>query len=195
LRRSFFRRNKIRDLAVTHMPYPPTTLIDIGCGRGRAVAELAKELIEAGYQPIPLGIEISSELARTARSKLEKLMGRCLNTDALSGLKQVPDGIASLVLMSAYLEHECQPLEVLRNAARCLQTGGVVVIKVPNFASWNRRIMGPRWCGFRYPDHVNYFTPQNLFRIAQKAGLKVRRHGWTDAFPTSDNMYFVLEKP
>jgi SAM-dependent methyltransferase len=195
LRRDFFKRNKIRNLAVATMPYPPATLVDIGCGTGRAVANLAQELIAAGHQPKPVGIEISAELAKSAGRKLKKLKGKCLHTDALSGLKQIPESSTSLIVMSSYLEHESSPAEVLVESARCLQSGGVIIIKVPNYACWNRRIVGAKWCGFRYPDHVNYFTPKSLQQMAEKAGLKIKRSSWLDTFPTSDNMYLVVEKP
>ena len=158
------------------------------------VAGLAEELAAAGHRARPLGIEISAELAKSASRKLKKLGGKCLHSDALSGLKTLPAGSVSLILMSAYLEHESRPAEVLAESARCLQGGGVVVLKVPNYACWNRRVMGARWCGFRYPDHVNYFTPATMRRMAEGAGLKVARGGWFDAMPTSDNMYAVLVK-
>ena len=33
--------------------------------------------------------------------------------------------------------------------------------------------MGAAWCGFRYPDHVNYFTPASLRRMAAECGLRL----------------------
>jgi len=44
-------------------------------------------------------------------------------------------------------------------------------VRVPNFASLNRRVIGKKWCGFRYPDHVNYFTPVSLRALVAKAGF------------------------
>ena len=31
--------------------------------------------------------------------------------------------------------------------------------------------MAKRWCGFRYPDHLNYFTPKTLAAMAGEAGF------------------------
>ena len=45
---------------------------------------------------------------------------------------------------------------------------------MPNFGSVNRRVSGSQWCGFRYPDHVNYFTPQSLRTMAADCGLSLR---------------------
>ncbi|MCK5445148.1 MAG: methyltransferase domain-containing protein, partial [Rhodospirillaceae bacterium] len=83
---------------------------------------------------------------------------------------------------------------VLLELFRVLKPGGVAIIKVPNFASLNRLVMGKKWCGLRYPDHLNYFTPRSLKAMAAKAGFQVKT-GLTYQLPTSDNMYAVLVKP
>ena len=53
--------------------------------------------------------------------------------------------------------------------------------------------MGRRWCGFRYPDHLNYFSPNTLRAMANKAGFETS-FGLTGCLPTSDNMWAVLTK-
>lgn len=194
LRRNLLKRRKIRDLCIAHMPAQPGLVIDIGCMKGDTLVALCKELRENHYNPTPLGIEISTELAQRANRKLKKLKGRCLHADALSGLQSLPDSSSGIVIMSAYLEHEYQPLSVLEQVQRVLKTDGAAIIKVPNYASWNRYVTGKKWCGFRYPDHVNYFTPHTLQKICLQAGLKTLRFGMMDRFPTSDNMYIVLTK-
>jgi hypothetical protein len=82
---------------------------------------------------------------------------------------------------------------VLSELHRTLAPGGVALIKVPNHASLNRRVTGRKWCGYRYPDHLNYFTPASLRRMAEACGYEAR-FGPTDRLPTSDNMYARLHK-
>ena len=67
----------------------------------------------------------------------------------------------------------------------------VVLIKVPNFACWNRAVLGKNWSGFRHPDHVQYFTPATLGAMARRAGFDAhfRLYG---RIPTNDNMYATL---
>jgi predicted SAM-dependent methyltransferase len=96
-------------------------------------------------------------------------------------------------MLRSYLEHELNPLAVLQELHRTLQPGGVALIKVPNYASLNRRIMGRRWCGFRHPDHLNYFTPKTLRMIAERAGFEcITNPIWY--IPTNDNMRALLRK-
>ncbi|MCF6311112.1 MAG: class I SAM-dependent methyltransferase [Verrucomicrobiales bacterium] len=194
LRRSLFKRRKIRDLAIAHMPEQPGTIVDIGCMKGDTLIRFCKELRENHFNPTPIGIEISTELAQRADKKLKKIGGRCIHADALSALSSIAPSCSGLVIMSAYLEHEYQALAVLKQVSRVLKSDGIAVIKVPNFASWNRHIMGKRWCGFRYPDHVNYFTPKTLMKLCSQADLQSVRFSWRDRFPTSDNMYAVVAK-
>ena len=53
--------------------------------------------------------------------------------------------------------------------------------------------MGRKWCGFRYPDYLNYFTPASLRRMAEKCGYSVKS-AFSQRLPTSDNMYAILKK-
>ena len=66
----------------------------------------------------------------------------------------VPRGFFRGALAIGYIEHEFFPLEALTSLRAALADDGAVVIKTPNFASLNRRIMGMRWSGFRFPDHA-----------------------------------------
>ena len=55
-----------------------------------------------------------------------------------------------------------------------MRNDGSVFIRVPNFASTNRKVRGAQWCGFRYPDHVNYFTPDSLSKMAADCGFSMK---------------------
>jgi hypothetical protein len=96
-------------------------------------------------------------------------------------------------VLRSYLEHELHPRAVLAELHRTLAHGGVALVKVPNYGSLNRRLTGRKWCGFRYPDHLNYFTPASLSCMATACGYEACFR-LTDKLPTSDNMYAVLRK-
>lgn len=80
-----------------------------------------------------------------------------------------------------------EPPPVLRELHRTLVPGGAAIVKGPNFGSLNRMVMGNRWCGFRYPDHLNYFTPRTLRAAAEACGFRAR-FGLTFRLPTSDKL-------
>jgi hypothetical protein len=57
----------------------------------------------------------------------------------------------------------------------------------------NRIVRGNKWCGFRFPDHVNQFTPKTLLRMVRDANYKVVKFNFFDYLPTSDNMWMVIK--
>jgi 2-polyprenyl-3-methyl-5-hydroxy-6-metoxy-1,4-benzoquinol methylase len=198
--RSRLKRNKVVDLTVESVLAVPSReavrLLDVGCGWGQLLGEVLERLPAQRRRACrPMGIEISTELARLSQEALAPLGGACLHASALEGLTRCDPDSLDVVVMASFLEHEVQPLDVLRQCAVKLAPGGRVIVKVPNYASWNRSLRGARWCGFRWPDHVNYFTPDTLRAIAIKAGLHVQRLDWSDRFPLSDSLYAVLERP
>ncbi len=164
----------------------PGNILDLGCGDGGPLDKLSLAFT-------PYGIEVSTALAKVADQRFSVSGGACINAPTLDGLKSLPAGAFTAATMRSYLEHEMNPLAVLHETYRTLKAAGVVIVKVPNYDSLNRRVMGSRWCGFRYPDHLNYFTPKTLRAMAQKAGFSVH-YGMTYTLPTSDNMYAVFKK-
>ena len=159
-------------------------VLDIGCGDGGYLLSLEDRFV-------PFGIEISRELAQLAEAVFSGRGGSVINAPKTKALHQFQSQSMDAIVMRSYLEHEAEPLEVLQGCAKVLKKTGLVVIKVPNYASLNRIVMGSNWCGLRFPDHVNYFTPQSLSTMAALAGFKTIQR-IADKLPTSDNMWAVL---
>jgi len=163
--------------------FPGGRVLDVGCGGGRALPEPL----------VPYGVEISRELADRADYVMQRRGGYCVHAPALEGIKTFDAGFFQGVLLRSFLEHETNPLPLLHDVHRVLAEDGVVYIRVPNFASVNRRVMGQRWCGFRYPDHVNYFTPDSLGRMAAEAGFAMDIQN-PIRLPFDDNIKVLLRK-
>jgi SAM-dependent methyltransferase len=140
---------------------------------------------------VPYGIELSPELAAQAAQVTAGRGGRIVEADALSGLEQFPSGFFSGVIMRSYLEHELFPREVLTAARRVLGPGCKLIVKVPNYACFNRHTAGRHWPGYHWPDHVNYFTPATLRRMMTAAGYRIASFTWLDRFPFNDNMWLI----
>ncbi|HUG09719.1 MAG TPA: class I SAM-dependent methyltransferase [Opitutaceae bacterium] len=184
--RALMRHNKL--LALSRRYGLSGEVIDVGCGDGNMWDSLP-----SGCAPV--GIELSPVLVRVARARLKGKPGRLIECDALGGLREIGDSSANGAILISYLEHEANPSAAIRELRRTLRPGAIAILKMPNYACWNRTIRGPRWCGFRFPDHVNYFTPRALRRILARGGFEIVSYGFADHPPTSDNMWCVARVP
>ena len=180
------RRDKLVSWARRYFTSGP--VLDVGCAGGHTLERLPG-------QYIPYGIEISAELSRLAQQRFAPRGGRVVQGDALSALSQFDAGFFTGIIMTSFLEHEPEPRAVLAAAGRVTRPESHIIVKTPNFASWNRAVRGARWCGFRFPDHVNYFTPKLLGKLVAGSGFNVLRFGIFDRFPTSDTMWLVARRP
>ncbi len=185
LARALMRRNKLKTLCARYLR--GGRVLDLGCSRGWNAESLPDDVL-------PLGIEISPALAAEAENRFGPRGGRVIRAPVLEGLGQLPDGSCRGAIAKSYLEHEIRPREVLAELGRVLEADAPVILKVPNYASWLRLARRARWSGYRFPDHVNYFTPASLTRMLEEAGLEVERFGLRDRPVTSDNMWCVARK-
>jgi 2-polyprenyl-3-methyl-5-hydroxy-6-metoxy-1,4-benzoquinol methylase len=162
-------------------------LVDFGCGDGTFLSMAAK------YFDVT-GIELSPRFVEEARGRLapERIMEGAVTRIAESAL---PAASFDVVTQLGYIEHEWHPLDALRAAWRVLKPGGLLVIKTPNYASWNRRVMGLEWCGYHVPAHCNYFTPRTLTKILRQTVFEPLPRPVFDRLPTSDSLWLAARKP
>lgn len=100
-------------------------VLDLGCGTG----ELARALVGRGLDVA--GCDISPEMLRRAA----RYPGRCVGWVQLEpGWRTLPFGTAAFdaVIAASVLEYVTEPAAVLRECARVLRPGGVVLYTVPD---------------------------------------------------------------
>jgi len=144
--------------------FKPGPVLDIGCGHGSRIPD----------RFTPYGIELSRALCESSNEQMQPRGGYAVHAPATDGIETFDTGFFNGIIMRSFLEHERQPKKLLESAFRVLADDGVIFIRVPNYASFNRRIRGSEWCGFRYPDHVNYFTPNSLAELVRECGFDMK---------------------
>jgi SAM-dependent methyltransferase len=162
-------------------------LVDFGCGDA-SFLERASSCFDV------MGIEISPKLVKLSQQRIDAariLEGPVTQLAEHALSPQTFD----VVTQFGYLEHEWHPLASLRAAHRVLKPGGVTVIKTPNYASWNRLVMGMDWCGYHVPAHCNYFTPETLDQMLRRAGFEPLSRPLLDRLPTSDSLWQAARRP
>ena len=153
-RQKVLKRDQLTALLFQYLPRGK--VLDVGCGGGGVFMRLPPER----YQPF--GVEISRVLSVQADTIAKARGGRVVQANAIAGLKQMEAESMDAALLSGFLEHETQPVLLLQELRRVLRPNAPVIVKVPNYGCINRTVRGAKWCGFRHPDHVNYFTPASL---------------------------------
>jgi len=136
----------------------PGRAVDVGCGRG----DLGALLIRRGWRVT--GVEPSAEACAAARAR---------GIDARRGtLADVPlePGAYDIAVFKHSLEHVDDPVADLERVRAALRPGGLVLVTVPNFSSWQRRRFGSRWFHLDLPRHRMHFTPAALRRALHRAG-------------------------
>jgi SAM-dependent methyltransferase len=139
---------------------PPGRLVDVGCGRG----DLGAYLTSRGWTVT--GIEPSGTACQAARAR---------GIDARQGTIETVEleaGAYDAAIFRHSLEHVTDPVEALRRARAALRPGGLVLISVPNFGSWQRRRFASRWYHLDLPRHRVHFTPAALRSALDRAGFE-----------------------
>lgn len=162
---------------------PEGRVLDVGCGPLNNIPE----------RYTPYGIEIEKDAAEIADRIMSERGGRAIHAPALEGLAAFEDGFFDGMIMRSYLEHEARPREVLDACHSKLRSGGVIYVKVPNFGTINRKVRGVEWCGFRFPDHLNYFDVSSLRGLAEATGFRLDLRNTLTRL-TNDNMHVFLTR-
>ena len=76
-----------------------------------------------------------------------------------------------VVVFQHSLEHVVDPGEDLARARGLLRDGGLLVVSVPNFGSWQRKTFGSAWFHLDLPRHRTHFTAAGLERLLRDSGF------------------------
>jgi 2-polyprenyl-3-methyl-5-hydroxy-6-metoxy-1,4-benzoquinol methylase len=162
---------------------PVDSYLDAGCGDGRFLAALAG----TGHVPTRVvGIDIAETILDTARRAAEHA-GVSAELQR-ANLERLPfgDGEFDLVVSVQVLEHLLDPSAGVRELARALRPGGVLLLSTDNGRNLiTRTLNAPRWIAasllgkrhsrtrIRFPH--GSFTRAELSKLLRDAGLEVER--------------------
>lgn len=137
-------------------------ILDVGCGRGLFL----RLLRERGFEV--RGTELSEATRRNAYADVP------IDAGELTAASY-PPGSFDLISIWHVLEHVRDPHATLDAAHQALAPNGVLLLAVPNFASWQARFGGERWFHLDLPRHLWQFTPTTLRALLTQHGFHVER--------------------
>lgn len=172
------------------MPLPRPTrsdsrVLDIGCGPGLLLGELAR----LGWEP--WAVEPNRMMAQRAANRVGIPRPNVFVGPAEHA--RFERASFDLVTMSHVLEHLHDPLAVLQNIRDWLRPGGELRLWIPDFGSLERRLFGRYWMALDVPRHLYHFTRATLGVMLGRAGFTVGEivPEWQGNIVTSSVTYFA----
>jgi len=160
----------------------PGRMLDVGCGSG----SLLERFAERGWETY--GVDPSNSAVAAAARR-----GARVHQGTLRDQPWEP-GSFQLVTFEHSLEHIGDPIDALRRARELLAPGGLLLVIVPNWACWQRRLLfRNRWFPLDLPRHQQHFSPRALERLAGMLDLKAQAVGTSStAISTAYSLHYVL---
>lgn len=146
---------------------PATKLLDVGCGSGGFLSALDASGV-GDCRLFGLEPSLAGEVVQRFEVTRGYLGDRVFDDDSFDAISLI-----------SVLEHLADPLGAMREVARMLRPGGIVLLEVPNTLHLELSLTG---CfGL---EHICHFTPGSLARLLAQVGLgemrlddRVRDHG------------------
>jgi 2-polyprenyl-3-methyl-5-hydroxy-6-metoxy-1,4-benzoquinol methylase len=158
---------------------PQGRLLDVGCGRGLLPALMR----DRGWAV--QGTELSPTAAVHAREDLKIPVW-------VGDFQDCPFADASfdVVVLWHVLEHLREPLAALERCRQLLRPGGLLIVAVPNYASWQARLGGRHWFHLDIPRHYHHFRVHLLVATLARFGFVPRK---VSHFSLEQNPYGWLQ--
>lgn len=140
----------------------PGRWLDVGCSNGVFVAAAREAGMDAE------GIELAAPAVEEARQA-----GLPVHRATIE--QHNPGYLYDTITAFDVLEHVLDPVGFLQAAHRLLAPGGSLAIAVPNQASLSCRLMGSRWYFYIPEEHLHYYNPSTMRKLAGRCGFDSKR--------------------
>ena len=148
-------------------------ILDIGCGTG----DFLKYMDSSGWETD--GVETDKGAKIIAEKKLGKKIKEKL--DLISDEDKY-----DVISMWHVLEHIYNVEDYLKRVNKLLKKGGVLIVGVPNCASYDAKKYKGNWVAYDLPIHLSHFRKNNIKELAKKSSFKLK-----DIKPLFFDSYYI----
>ncbi len=139
----------------------PLCVLDVGSNRGR----FAKSFLDAASQANLVAVEPDERVAGSCAD-----FPRCELIGARIEQTAFADESFDIVHSCHTVEHLAHPLTTLRDHARVLKPGGILVLDCPNIALIGAEDVIEEWF---IDKHLTHFSSRTLLRMLKEAGFEI----------------------
>jgi SAM-dependent methyltransferase len=86
---------------------------------------------------------------------------------------ELPPASFDVICAFHVLEHIHDPLDVLKGMRAALKDDGYLLLEIPNIESAMAKRLGPKWLHLDPPNHVGFYTPEQLRGLLASAGFEL----------------------
>jgi 2-polyprenyl-3-methyl-5-hydroxy-6-metoxy-1,4-benzoquinol methylase len=142
-------------------------LLEVGCAYGFFLQEAKRYFTVSG-------IELADDAAAHCRRQ-----GLAVETGTADMVSRI-GGVFDVIVLLDVIEHLPDPQATMTTLAQALAPGGVIVLTTGDFASLPARTLGSAWRLMTPPQHLWFFTPPSMQRLAAGAELEIASldHPW-----------------
>jgi 2-polyprenyl-3-methyl-5-hydroxy-6-metoxy-1,4-benzoquinol methylase len=150
-------------------------LLDIGAGTGAFAAVMKKN----GWNVTGL------EPDETARANAKKDFNIHLQPN--ENLFNFQPGSFDVITLWHVLEHVHELHKYLDTFYSLLVSGGILIIAVPNYKSYDAKTYLENWAAYDVPRHLYHFSPESMHKLLNKHRFKIiqQKPMWFDSFYVS----------
>ena len=134
--------------------------LDIGCATGRFLNILKNNGWEAN------GIELDVDMYKDLLEKGFRIKN--IPLEECDSAEQY-----DLITLFDVIEHVTHLHTCFEKLGQLLSSKGAVVMVTPNIDSFQRKLFGNKWFQFKPWEHISYFSPAIMHRLAEKFGFKI----------------------
>jgi SAM-dependent methyltransferase len=138
------------------------TLLDYGCGTGMFLKACQdKDWKSFGMEPDPGARKIAGEMGLNVSGDKTELANKTLGTKF------------SAITLWHVLEHVTDLDETLSFFRDKLGTGGVLLIAVPNYTSFDAKLYKENWAAYDVPRHLYHFEIKTISQLLKRFDFKL----------------------
>ena len=138
-------------------------LLDFGCGDGTFIKTI-DGLFNLKYH---LGVDFSIESVKLCKEK-----GLTVSRSDAWSMNKFEDKF-NLITLTHVLEHIPNPREVINKIEECMESGGILIMSLPNTSSIGKIIFGDKWAGYNTPYHLINYRRKTLECLLEGTRFKI----------------------